>query len=245
MPYATRDDVYNLALSAQAFVVAPRPVGAPPSSLALDFNYTTGTIRLPGNGYGAGDIVYLLPTIGGSVPTGAAPLTPYYTIPGPVADFFQIAATPGGPVLTFSDLGAGWAVIVDTGRRIDMHLAERASVIDEHLTAHLPPIQPDPITGKIPQVLVGLNARMAARAAVTSLQIDNAQYRVAVDRLFAMAGQDGDTNPPAQKGSLLGDWKSGKPIQPRPYDENGVLPDNAAIFGSGRGGRGFNARVLR
>src|SRR5580693_1975997 len=209
MPYAARDDVYA-ELSAQAFVIAPRPVGAPPSSLAQDFNFSTGIIRLPGNGFTSADIVSLLATSGGAVPGGAAALTPYYPLPGAAGDFFQLAATPNGAPLTFSSLGAGWSILIDAGRRIDKHLVDTAAQIDECLTAEKPPIHRDPVTGLYPQILVGINARMTARLAVTSLQIEVASYRKAVDRLFAQEGV-GDKPAPGTDRWYLAQWMRGKP----------------------------------
>lgn len=214
MSYASRDDVYQLGLSAQAFVTRPRP---PESYTASDFNPTTGTFRLTGHGFATTDLVYFTVTNGGTLPGGAAALT--YLSPLPLGgDLFQLAATPDGAPLTYSAAGSGWALAVDPMRRLDAHLTETAAEIDEHLTAHEPPILPDVTTGRYPQILVGINARMAARAAVISLQIENKAYRVAVDRLMAQEARDL---------VLLADWKSGKPIQPRPKDQNEVL-DNAA-----------------
>lgn len=223
--YATRDEVFLLGLSAQAFVVRPRPLE---SYSTNDFNPATGVIRLVGNGLGADDLVYLTVVSGGSLPGGAAALTYYSPIPLG-GDLFKLAATPNGTPLTFSSAGAGWSIAVDPMRRIDLHREERSAFINEHLTAHNGgPIKVDPDTGKYPYVLIGLCARMTARAAVTSLQIENASHRVAIDRLMAMAKADGDTDPPAAKGSLLGDWKAGKPIAPQPLDQNDE-PDDAAV----------------
>lgn len=214
MAYATRDSVYLLGLSAQAFVTRPRPL----ESYGLtDFNPATGRIRLVGNGFSDDDLVYLTVTSGGTLPGGASALTYYSPLPLG-GDLFQLAATPGGSVLTFSSAGNGWAIALDPLRRLDAHLEQTAAEIDEHLTAHEPPIQPDPVTGLYPKVLVGLNARMAARAAVISLQIENSAYRVARDRLEKQEAADL---------ALLADWKAGKPIQPRPTDQN-TVPDNSA-----------------
>lgn len=248
MAYATLTDVYRLALTARAFVVAPRPLD-PKAGDSLDF--ATGTFSLTGHGLSGDDVVRIVVPGGGGAPTGAPLVTPLHVLP---LDFwrFKLALTQGGAALTFADAGtfsagygpSAWTIQIDPEARILAHLEDTAGRINEHLTAHAPPIQPDPITGLLPPVLIGLNARMAGRAAVTSLQIETASYRVAVDRLFAQAKADGDADPPAQKGSLLGDWKAGKPIQPRPTDETPRVPDNAAIFGHSRRNRGMDRRVL-
>lgn len=204
--YATRDDVYLLGLAAQAFVVRPRPV------LPADVDLATGTIRLKAHGLTSADVLSLEVTGGGSLPTGLSAfvaLSPVVV----TSDLFRIAGFN-----SYASAGNGWGVVVDPGRRLDAHLVETAAEIDEHLTAHEPPILVDPLTGKFPQILVGLNARMAARAAVTSLQIENAQYKVAVDRLVAREEFDK---------LILADWKEGKPVHPVPVDADPVA-DNGA-----------------
>lgn len=209
MSYSSRDDVFLLGLSAQAFVVRPRPFDGADAASA--------TIRLKAHGLSLADVITFEVTSGGALPTGISAFAPYYPIPVS-NDLFRVALTPGGsPIASWVTAGSGWGIVVDPGRRIDAHREETAAEIDECLTAHEPPIQPDS-QGKYPQVLVGMNARMTARAAVNSLQIENAAYRVAVDRLIAREESDQKT---------LDAWKSGKPIQPRPADEN-TFPDNAA-----------------
>lgn len=204
MAYATRDHVYNLGLSAQAFVVRPRPFEA--------IDIATGTIRLAAHGFSALDLVMLTATSGGSLPTGVSGFTTYTPIIVS-GDLFQLTG-----FASFASAGSGWGVSVDMGRRLDMHLDYAAAELDEDLTAHAPPIQVDPVTGLYPRILTLVNARMAARAMVSSLQFDNAAYKVAVDRLFATEEADD---------MRRADWKSGKPIQPRPVDLT-EGPDNGA-----------------
>jgi hypothetical protein len=213
LAYAVRDDVFLLALSAQAFVVLPRPV----ADDAIDA--ASATIRLEAHGLATTDVITFRVTDGGTLPTGISAFTPYYPIPV-TSDLFRVATSPNGtPIASWVSGGTGWSIVVDSGRRIDAHLEETAAEIDEHLTAHDPPILVDPITHKFPQVLIGMNARMAARAAVLSLELENDAYRVAKDRLIEREEVDK---------VILADWKGGKPIQPRPTDENGTIPDNAA-----------------
>ncbi len=220
--YASRDETFLLGLSAQAFVVRPRPVGTGGVPVLTEFNPSTGVIRLVGHGLSTADIVYLDCVGGGSLPGGATALTLYYPLPMS-GDLFRIAAAPEGPALAFTTQGAGWSVAIDPYRRIDEHREERSRHIDEHLTAHRGgPIEVDPVTGKYPGVLVGICARMAARSAVTSLQIENAAYRVAVDRLFALEADD--------KVILL-DWKNGKGIYPTPVDQNTVADNGPRARG--------------
>jgi hypothetical protein len=193
----------------------------PPESV----NAATGTIEIPSHGFTAADIITFRVTDGGHLPTAISAATPYYPIPVS-ADLFQVALTPGGtPIASFYQAGAGWSVAVDPVRRIQAHIDDAAAVIDEHLTAHEPPIQPDPVTGKLPQILIGMNARIAARRAVTSLAFENDAFRVATDRLFATEAEDL---------KILEDWKKGKPITPRPTDETPATADNGAFAGSGR-----------
>ncbi len=214
MPYATRDDVFLLALSAQAFVTLARPVPT------IDVDIATGTIRLKAHGFAASDLIALEVKSGGALPSGGSGTPSAYQTYAPIpvsGDLFRITG-----FTSWTSAGAGWSVSVDFGRRLDAHLAETAAQIDENLTADEPPLKPDPITGKYPLQVVGMNARMAARAAVLSLQIENAAFRVATDRLFAKEVEDV---------KQLEIWRLGKPINPRPTDQTDQA-DNGAVASS-------------
>lgn len=217
MAYATLDDVYLLGLTARAFVTLARPFDG--------VNAASATIRLKAHGLALADVITFEVTSAGALPTGLSAFTPYYPVPVS-SDLLQIATSSGGPpIASWVSGGAGWGIAVDPARRIQAHLEETASEIDENLTADDPPIKVDPVTGKFPQQLIGLNARMAARAAVLSLAIENAAYRVAVDRLFAKEAMDKEQ---------LAIWRAGKPLNPRPTDQTDAL-DNAAIGSSDAG----------
>jgi hypothetical protein len=216
LAYSTLDDVFLLGLSAQAFVVLARPFDAADAASA--------TIRLKAHGLTVLDVITFEVTEGGALPTGISAFTAYYPIPI-TADLFRVALTPNGtPIASWVSAGSGWSVQVDTTRRILAHNEECAAEIDEHLTAHKPPVQPDPITGKYPQVLIGLNARMTARAAIISLAIENDAYRVPRDRLMEREAADV---------KMLTDWEAGKPIQPRPTDETPTIAENSARTSAG------------
>ena len=241
MAYATRDDVFLLALSAQAFVARARPVvSRDAGSAAVDI--ATGTIRIRGLGLTAADLVTFEATSGGTLPPELSAFITYTPVPIG-GDLYRVAPLNGSTITSFTNVGAGWGIAVDQMRRLDAHLQDAAARIDECLTAETPPIKPDPLTGRYPPVLVGLNARMAARSAVVTMQFEDAAFKVAVDRLFALSAADGDTNPPAQPGSLLGDWKMGKPINPRPVDQTTVA-DNAARAGYGRPSAGWGTGIF-
>lgn len=224
MAYSTLDDVFLLGLSAQAFVVLARPFDAVDAASA--------TIRLQAHGLTTLDVCTFEVTEGGALPTGISAIsafTPYYPIPV-TADLFRVATTPNGtPIASWADGGIGWSIKVDTTRRILAHNEAEAARIDEHLTAHKPPIGVDLSTGKYPHVLVGLNARMTARAAVISLAIENEAYRVPRDRL--MDREEADMK-------MLKDWEAGKPIQPRPTDGTPAIAENSARAFSGAGAFG-------
>ena len=84
MAYATADDVY-LALSAQAFVVRPRPFEA--------IEIATGTIRLTAHGLATTDLVVLAAVGAGTLPTTSSAFTAYSPIVVS-GDLFKIATTP-------------------------------------------------------------------------------------------------------------------------------------------------------
>jgi hypothetical protein len=216
LAYSTLDDVFLLGLSAQAFVILARPFDAVDAASA--------TVRLKAHGLTVLDVITFEVTEGGALPTGISAFTPYYPI-SITADLFRVALSPNGtPIASWVDAGSGWTIQVDTTRRILAHNEQCAAQIDEHLTAHKPPIQADSQTGKFPQVLVGLNARMTARAAVISLAIENEAYRVPRDRL--MDREEADMK-------MLKDWEAGKPIQPRPTDATPAIAENSARAWSG------------
>ncbi len=219
MAYATRADVYDLGLPAQAFVSRPRKIES--------VDAATGTITLPGHGLAANGVLRL-EVIGGSttpgttasaLPTGWSASTTYYAIPVG-SDMLRIAATSGGSVVIPSTAGTGvFGVIIDPGSKLDANLEASAAIIDEHLTAYKPPIDVDPITGAYPEILVVLNARMAARDTITVLGLSNPQYKEATDRIFAFGDFDA---------KLLADWKAGKPLAARPVDQSTSTTENGA-----------------
>jgi hypothetical protein len=226
MSYATRDELFLLALGAPAFVAYARPFDA--------VDNATATIRLKGHGFAATDTITFERSDGGVLPTGISEFVPYYPIPV-TSDLFRVATTAGGaPIASWAISGDGWGIAVDSGRRLDAHLEEASAFVDEHLTAHDPPIDVDPVTGKYPPILIGITARIAARKAIASLEVENPQFRVAIDRLLA--------SEPADQVILL-DWKNGKPIQPRPTDGTSTA-DNSARASSGRAAMGWGTGML-
>lgn len=206
--YCTRDDVFQLGLSAQAFVVRARPVQA------SDVDISTGTVRLKAHGLTDDDVITLELTSGGSLPTGLSAFTAY-GVEVVSFDLFRITSS-GTPITSYASAGSGWGVAIDPLRRIDRHILDAAAIINDKLTAHAPPLEVDPETGDYPPVIVGLNARLAALAAVTSLQFENAQARVATDRLEAMIARDWKN---------LSTYLAGRPVNPAPTDQND-LADN-------------------
>ncbi len=212
MAYATIDEVYQLALSARAFVVG---------ALKIDVvDVDTGTIRLQAHGCSSADRLLFSCTSGGALPPELNAFT-YYQPIVLGSDLFQIDDGAGSPIIFTAD-PRGWAVAIDPERRLFLHLEDAAGRINECLTAEAPPIKVDPVTGLYPPVLIGINARMAARSCVASLQLENPIYRVALDRLLALETADNE---------MLAAWKAGKPIHPTPTDQTPDIADNGARAG--------------
>lgn len=211
MSYATRDDVFQLGLSAQAFVARARP------SDAIDI--ATGIVRLKAHGFAATDYVTLEVTSGGTAPTGLSGFTKYGVQPVEFDYFRFLNPLTSAPITSYVSGGSGWAVALDPLRRLDLHLEAAAARIDENLTAHEPPLQ-----APYPVQVVEINARMAARRMLTTLQFDNAAFRVSADELRATADQDE---------AQLRSWLAGKPVHPRPVDQTTVA-DNSARASSSR-----------
>lgn len=198
--YCALSDVYAV-LSARAFESRPRPVEATDTA--------TGLIRLTAHGTDALDLVAPSAVSGGSLPTGLSAFTLYTPVPYG-ADLLRLAPVGGSAITSYASAGSGWSLKVDVERRILRLAAFECARIDESLTAQAPPVEPDPVTGLYPMILVALAARMTARAACVSLQMENPAYRVAVDRLFAQEKSDE---------AMMAAWKAGRPIHPQVTDQ--------------------------
>jgi hypothetical protein len=208
--YCTRDDVFA-AVPATAFVLRARPVHEENADAA------TATIRLKAHGLSLADVITFECTEGGDLPPGISAFTVYHPIPL-TADLFRVATSQNGtPIAWWASAGRGWSIAVDTYRRLDLQIIDAAARINECLTAHELPISRD-ADGHYPPVLVGINARMAARAMAPTLQFENPSFRTALDRILAQEAADD---------VMLAAWKAGKPIQPRPIDADNI-EDNAA-----------------
>jgi hypothetical protein len=221
--YATRTDVYKLALRAQAFVCAPRVI--------VEVDDDAGTLTLPGHGLSDDDPVRLsldgaessiIGTADPALPGGLSASTLYYAQPvADSSDLFKLSTSVGGsPIASFTDAGAGtFGLVVDHGPALDACLVATAAIIDEHLTAHEPPIQVDPDTGVYPPILVEVNAVLAGIKMLRVHGLQNPLYRdAASDLLGREKFYDG----------ILATWLAGKPVQPRPRDQN-TIPDNSAL----------------
>jgi hypothetical protein len=221
VPYATKYQLFSLALAAPAFVAYAR--------LIDEADPVTGTIRLKAHGFAPDDIISFEVADGGFLPSEFSRFLTYH--PAPIsADLFQVTRLLDGVTIdSFVNVGSGWSVALDPYARLEMHLKEASSRIDEHLTAHDPPIRVDPVTGEYPFVLVGLTCRMAARSAIPSLFSENSQYRESVEMLKRLEESDEE---------LLKAWKAGKPIQPRPTDET-PEPENVFRAQADREGSGW------
>lgn len=206
--YATRDDVFALALTAKAFVTRAQPVD--------DVDTATGLVRLRAHGLTADDVIYLEVTSGGSLPTGLVANQAYGVEP---VSFDLLRIVDGTPVTSYAEGGEGWSVQVDQMRRLDRHLEAAAARIDEHLTAHATPLK-----APYPVQVVELNARLAARRMVGTLAFENSAYGASVEQLNATVDQDE---------KLLDRWFNGRPIHPRPTDQT-TTADNGARAGRAR-----------
>lgn len=217
--YAQPSDVYRVSgLGSLAFVSRARPID-PRAGDSVD--PTTGTFSLIGHGYETGERVRLIVNGTGYVPINATAGLPYEVVKVDTWRF-QIRPVGGGSVLTFADAGSGaWGVQGDPEPKILRVAQDCTAIVDECLTAHRAPLMVDD-HGAYPEIVIGVVARMTARRYLPTLQGENPAVRVALDRLNASAAFDGDTDPPAREGSLLGDWKRGKPVYPTPIDQNSV-----------------------
>ena len=216
--YASTRDVFDLGLTARAFVVVPRPLDARAGD-TLD--PTTGLFALPGHGLDDLDVVRLVLIARGgtnAIPTavGVTERTPLYPLPIDF-DTFKLSLTPGGAALTFSDAGtvqsqgsSAWGLRIDPLRRLEALIKAESADCDQCLIAHRTPIERDPVTHLYPQKLVDVVARGAARRAIAGAMFDNVATKIPQERLDATAEQDKATK--AQ-------WSAGQPIYPTPVDQ--------------------------
>lgn len=214
--YNSLQDVYDLGLTAPAFVTVPRVLnGRQGDSLA----FATGVFTQVAHGLAAGDVVRLiLVAQGGSLPGGASSSTIYYVNPINYWQFTLSTSTSGGPV-TFTDAGttqaagaSAWGVLLDPERRLTRISLMVGGDLDQDLTAHITPIQPDPITGLFPLKLVAIAARMVARRATTGIEYENPAFKAAKERIYAEEKRDDE-----QRAA----WRLGQPLYPTPNDQTG------------------------
>jgi hypothetical protein len=229
MSYAAFQDVYDLGFTARAFVVVPRAWNTDNgrSGDAIDTTGGTGVIRMAGHGYASTDLVEFVlvtasavPGTGGTLPTGAP--SGVLLTPAPV-DFFRFKLYNGASLVTYTTTGGGWGLQIDPERRLQRHLDDAASRIDRALVAQRPPILVDPRTGKYPPEVIGINARLAARSAVTTLAFEAAEFREARDRVEAMRAADE---------KMLEEWAMGKPLWPQALDQDTVADFSPRTNGS-------------
>lgn len=219
MAYAVIQDVYDLGLSAQAFVVAPRGID---KSKGDSLDFAAGIFRMIGHGFAATDAVEIVLVATGTVPGGATANIAYQVQP---IDFFRFRLALAGAQQTFADAGSGWAIQIDPERRLQRHLDDGASRIDECLTAYGAPLKIDPVTLKYPTQIIGLNARLAARTAVpTLLFAETAAFKSAIDRLDAKEKTDE---------VQLATWLAGKPMNPAGTDQDTAPNDTMRARGYG------------
>src|SRR5690606_9991887 len=103
---------------------------------------------------------------------------------------------------------------------LDRHLEAAAARINEHLVAHTPPLAPP-----YPLQVVEINARLAARRMLTTLQFDNAAFRVSAEQLRDTSDLDEEQ---------LQRWLRGKPVHPPADDQTPGVSDNSARATSSR-----------
>ena len=223
--YASTRDVFDLGLTARAFVVVPRPLDARAGD-SLD--PTSGIFSLSGHGLDEDDVARIVLIARGgtnAIPTaaGLTERTPLYPLPIDF-DTFKLSLSPGGAPLTFSDVGtvaangsSAWGIRVDPLRRLEALIKAESADCDQCLIAHRTPIEPDPVTHLYPQKLVDIVARGAARRAIAGAMFENVATKIPQERLDATAEQDKATK------AL---WSSGQPIYPTPVDQTDGRADN-------------------
>lgn len=222
MTYATRENVFDLGLRAEAFLARPRAIEA--------VDPATGVLTLRSNGLFAGYVLTLF------VEGSATPGRPSASLPGglsasvvyeaaPVngsSDLFKVKPVGGALISSFTNAGTGvFSMVVDIGRTIDRIALNESGNIDEELTNNSPPITADPVTHLYPEILIGVCARRTAVRAALIFGLSSPVYQASLDKLIA--GQAFDD-------LALKRWYEGRYINVHPPDQ-GAEPINAPLAG--------------
>lgn len=215
MAYATPANVYARALPAAALAARPKTIESATTA--------TGVLTLTGHGLSEGSALRfsiegqaVFGAAANALPGGLSLATMYEAVPvDGNSDLFRVRLPGGATIASFSSAPVGsFAVVIDPLAMLLEQLEDAAGIIDEHLTAHSPPL-----VAPYPAVVVGVNARLAARACVTALGTANPQYADAMKRLFDSEERDW---------AMLAAWKAGKTIWPVPEDQTPGVIENAA-----------------
>ncbi len=243
MAYATIGDIFSKALRAEAFIARPRAVASA--------DPIANVIALPSHGFTAGLLPALtfvlmgnatpgafgMPSGVPTLPVGLSVSTRYYPLPLG-GDLFQVAASPSGPPVALLSAGAPlFGVLVDTTATLAALLDSTAAFpLDEALTNYDPPIIRDPMTGLFPEVIVTVNALLAARAALPVFGLAHPQYEKSLDAM--LVGWQANVT------SAMERWVKGKPINVRPQDQTSGYLESAARASSDRPPQGWTRNTL-
>lgn len=222
--YATRADVFLLALRAEAFAARARAVES--------VDIATGVMRLSSHGFSAGLPLVNFVVVGSAVPgrpsaslpTGAPGLSASVVYePSAFAgsgNLFRVTPVGGALITSFTDAGTGvFGVEADVGATIDALCIDQSAKVNNKLTAHSPPILVDPETGLYPEILRGIVARRVAMRARLLLGLANPLY---ADSFAALERDKADDD------KDLAAWFEGRGILPTPLDQTEGVPDDGA-----------------
>ncbi len=222
--YCENRDVYTYGLGPDALAASRlRAVEAVDAS--------AGVLRINGAGLFDGDpltfVVQGSPILNEeqpALPLGLSESIAYEAVPvNGSSSLFRVRPVGGATIVAFGDAGVPvFSIAQDPRTVLDALRADESSQVDDALTANTPPIDPDPITGLYPQLLVGVVARRVAIRAALRFGLSNPGYQASLDRL--LAGQ-------ALDNARLDMWIKGRPINVRPPDQS-ATPANAARAGN-------------
>jgi len=223
--YATLAQIYDKGLPAEAFVARPRQIEA--------VDPATGVLTLRGHGlfdgyqielFVEGSPVYGYPSA--ALPAGLSASIVYEAEPvSGSSNLFRVRPVNGSAITSFADSGSGvFSLVVDRARAVNEIAIGQTAIMDDALTAHAPPIPPNPITGLYDEILVEVCAQKTAIRAAAVFGLADASYQRSLDELVRQA---------SEHQAILARWVAGRPINVRPDDQTPTIPENG---GRGAGG---------
>lgn len=171
----TVEDVFRYAVPRGALTFPAREVSSVDTS--------TGILEIVGHGLELDDPVEVRAFAGGTLPAELSPTEVFYARPVTDSDsLLQLAASPGGPAITYASEGESWGVVASVRGTVRAQIRAVTQWIFRRIPAHSTPLEPDG-NGRYPETVRQMAAILAAEATLTVLCLRNDLIAAAADRM--------------------------------------------------------------